>query len=89
MNPPYGREIGAWVEKAARSQACAVVALLPARTDTAWFHLWVAPFAELQFLRGRIRFDGAGGARSPAPFPSVVAIYGCTGVRWRDWTMEA
>ena len=36
-NPPYGRQIGKWVKKAAESSATVVI-LLPARTDTAWFH---------------------------------------------------
>jgi site-specific DNA-methyltransferase (adenine-specific) len=76
MNPPYGDEIGDWVRKAteevAARRAIAVVALLPARTDTAWWHDWVKPFARVRFLRGRLRF---GGAKKDAPFPSVIAIY--------------
>lgn len=56
-NPPYGREIGKWVKKAALSDAT-VVMLLPARTDTAWFHDWILTGAELKFLRGRLRFGG-------------------------------
>lgn len=46
--------------------------LLPARTDTKWWHEWVAPYAELRFVKGRLKF---GGAKNSAPFPSVVAIY--------------
>lgn len=70
-NPPYGRQIGKWVEKAAKSDAT-VVMLVPARTDTAWFHDWILPFAEVRYVRGRLKF---GGAENSAPFPSMVAIY--------------
>jgi phage N-6-adenine-methyltransferase len=73
MNPPYGRAIGAWVEKAAREAAAGalVVGLLPARTDTAWWHRWVMG-AEFRLLPGRLRF---GGARHSAPFPSAVVVF--------------
>lgn len=74
-NPPYGREISKWVEKAeqeGRKPNTMVVCLLPARTDTAWFHDHVAPEAEVRFIRGRIRFSGN---KSNAPFPSMLAIY--------------
>lgn len=71
-NPPYGRSISDWTKKAATSEATGVM-LLPARTDTRWFHEDVLPFAqELRFIRGRLYF---GGAPSAAPFPSVLAIY--------------
>ena len=75
MNPPYGREIGKWVEKAvveSRDSDMTVVCLLPARTDTAWFHDWVAGKAEITFLRGRLKF---GGCKNCAPFPSMIAVY--------------
>ena len=75
LNPPYGKDIDKWVRKAyTESQlGCRVVVLLPARTDTAWFHTWVYGQAELRFLRGRLKF---GGAKNSAPFPSMIAIYG-------------
>ena len=75
-NPPYGRQIGKWVEKAAKSNAT-VVMLVPARTDTAWFHDWILPFAEIRFVRGRLRF---GGAENNAPFPSMVCVFGSNGL---------
>lgn len=75
MNPPYGREIGRWVEKAATSGAEVVVGLLPARTDTAWFHDWVYGRAELRFLRGRLKFAQGGVQGQSAPFPSLLAIW--------------
>ena len=72
MNPPYGREIGKWVKKAAESKAF-VCCLLPARTDTAWWHEYVIPKAKhVEFVRGRIKF---GGAKNGAPFPSAVVIF--------------
>ena len=74
MNPPYGREISKWVAKAAAEarKGTPVVALLPARTDTRWWHEWVAPFALVRFVRGRLTF---GGARHIAPFPSALAVF--------------
>jgi len=72
MNPPYGREIEKWVRKAALSPAI-TVGLLPARTDTKWFHLWVQPYAsEIRFIPGRVKF---GNSRNSAPFPSIVVIW--------------
>ena len=70
-NPPYGRLIGKWVQKAAESK-CTVVMLLPARTDTRWFHDWIYERAEVRFLRGRFKF---GGCQNAAPFPSMVVIF--------------
>lgn len=76
MNPPYGREIGKWVRKAyesARDNGATVVCLLPARTDTAWWHDYIKPYAtSVEFIRGRIKF---GGAKNNAPFPSVVVVF--------------
>jgi len=57
-NPPYGREIGKWVEKAAKSRALTVM-LIPARTDTKWFHDYIYNKAETRFIRGRLKFGGA------------------------------
>lgn len=70
MNPPYGRVIGKWVKKAAESKPRGVC-LLPARTDTAWWHDYVLPTGQVEFLRGRVHFNGTG----PAPFPSAVVVY--------------
>lgn len=74
-NPPYGRKItGKWVKKGYESAlgGATVVMLLPARTDTAWFHDYVYGKAEIRFIRGRIKF---GGSKNAAPFPSMVAIF--------------
>jgi site-specific DNA-methyltransferase (adenine-specific) len=74
MNPPYGREIGRWVRKAHEEsrKGATVVCLLPARTDTAWWHDYVIEHAQVAFIRGRIKF---GDAKSGAPFPSAVAVF--------------
>jgi phage N-6-adenine-methyltransferase len=76
MNPPYGRDLGHWVAKAydsARAGAT-VVCLVPARTDTAWWREF-AHLGEVDFLRGRVSFDGNNGAASAAPFPSCVIVF--------------
>jgi phage N-6-adenine-methyltransferase len=74
MNPPYGRQIGLWVRRAYESSrdGAVVVCLLPARTDTAWWHRYVTRASEVRFLRGRLRF---GGGEHPAPFPSVIVVF--------------
>lgn len=73
-NPPYGREIGKWVEKAyVASTYCGatVVMLLPARTDTKWFHDYCLK-GKIEFLRGRLKF---GSSKNSAPFPSMIVIF--------------
>jgi phage N-6-adenine-methyltransferase len=75
LNPPYGRAMGAWMAKAAAAAAAGatVVALVPARTDTAWFHDHVlACGAEVRHVRGRLKF---GEATSSAPFASLVVVF--------------
>ena len=77
-NPPYGREIGKWMRKAFEESrgGQTVVMLVPARTDTKWFHEWVYGKAELRFVRGRLCFSKHGERGNRAPFPSMVVIYG-------------
>ena len=74
MNPPYGREIGKWVQKAYKEscKGCTVVCLLPARTDTKWFHDYIYNKAEIRFIKGRLKF---GQAKNSAPFPSMIVIF--------------
>lgn len=77
MNPPYGRTIGTWMAKAfAESQKGAtVVCLVPARTDTSWWHDY-AMKGEIRFLRGRVKFQQPGKAgNNSAPFPSAIVIF--------------
>lgn len=70
-NPPYGREVSRWVRKASETEGL-VVMLLPARTDTAWFHDYILGKAEIRFIRGRLKF---GNAKNGAPFPSMVVVF--------------
>ncbi len=82
MNPPYGRQIGQWIAKAKgeSGRGVTVVCLLPARTDTRWFHdhCWnierdkPRTNVEVRFLKGRLKF---GTAKAGAPFPSMVVIF--------------
>ncbi len=76
MNPPYGRNIGRWIRKAldASAKGSTVVCLIPARTDTRWWHDYVSQ-AEVRFLRGRLYFTRSGATVDRAPFPSAVAIF--------------
>lgn len=74
MNPPYGRGItGLWVKKAfeASLDGATVVCLLPARTDTAFFHTYCKR-GQIRFLRGRLKFVGA---KHSAPFPSMIVTF--------------
>ena len=73
-NPPYGRQISKWVKKAHESagNGTTVVMLLPARTDTKWFHDYIYGVAEIRFVRGRLKF---GGSKNGAPFPSMVVVF--------------
>ena len=74
-NPPYGRVIGLWVEKAyteSKKPDTLVVMLIPARTDTKWFHEYIYGKAEIRFIKGRLKF---GGCKNAAPFPSMVVIF--------------
>jgi phage N-6-adenine-methyltransferase len=75
MNPPYGRKIGVWLKKAYESTIsndATVVCLIPARTDTAWWHDYVMKANEIRFIRGRLKF---GDAKNSAPFPSAIVVF--------------
>jgi phage N-6-adenine-methyltransferase len=74
MNPPYGRRIGAWIQKAhesAKKNGATVVCLLPARVDTRWWHEHCAK-GEVYFVKGRLKF---GNAKNSAPFPCAVVVF--------------
>ena len=75
-NPPYGREIGQWVRKAlfASVDGATVVMLIPARTDTKWFHdyIYKRDNVEIRFVKGRLKF---GNSKNSAPFPSMVVVF--------------
>lgn len=74
LNPPYGSGMVEWVRKAweESQKGAVVVCLLPARTDTGWWHVYAMRAAEIYLVRGRLRF---GGASSNAPFPSAVVVF--------------
>jgi phage N-6-adenine-methyltransferase len=78
-HPPYGRGIGRWVEKGFRESRMGslVVMLLPARTDTQWFHDYCL-HGEIRFLRGRLCFDDRPNRIGRCPFPSMLVIFGNT-----------
>ena len=75
MNPPYGRVIGDWIRKAYEEGAkenTIVVALIPARTDTKYWHDYVMKADEIRFVKGRLKF---GDSKNAAPFPSAVVVF--------------
>ena len=78
MNPPYGREIPKWIEKAYKEslKGATVVCLIPSRTDTRYWHDYIFTKAEVRFLKGRVKF-GKNGIHTPAPFPSAIVIFNC------------
>lgn len=74
-NPPYGRQIKYWVKKSyeeSQKDNTTVVMLIPARTDTIYFHEYIYHKAEIRFIKGRLKF---GNAKNSAPFPSMVVIF--------------
>lgn len=75
-NPPYGKAIANWVRKCSQESKkpnTTVVALLPARTDTRYFHDYIYGKAkEIRFIKGRLKF---GGSKNSAPFPSMVVVF--------------
>lgn len=74
MNPPYGRVIGDWVRKAYEEsqKGAMIVALIPARTDTRYWHDYVMKADEIRLVKGRIKF---GDGSNSAPFPSAVVVW--------------
>ena len=86
VNPPYGREIGKWVKKCYEENQKGIICvmLIPARTDTKWFHDYIYNKAEIRFIKGRLKFinrtfpsyrEDGNLKISPAPFPSMIVIY--------------
>lgn len=71
-NPPYGRNIKSWVRKGfieSRTNANVVVMLLPAYTDTHWFHDYCLKYGEVRFIRGRVKF------KKRPRFASMIVIF--------------
>ena len=75
VNPPYGKDIKKWIKKAyeeSRQHGSIVVMLIPARTDTSYWHEYCMKAAEIYFVKGRLKF---GDAKNAAPFPSAVVVF--------------
>lgn len=78
-NPPYSK-IGLWVEKAyreAQKDNTIVVLLIPARTDTRYFHRYIYHRSEVRFIKGRLKFNKS---KNSAPFPSMIVIFRAAGI---------
>lgn len=74
-NPPYGRELPIWVKKCYDEHikhGITIVMLVPARTDTSYFHDYILNKSEIRFIRGRLKFNDC---KQSAPFPSMIVIY--------------
>ncbi len=80
MNPPYGREIGRWLRKAYNEKDATVVCLIPARTDTTWWHKYCMYADQIRLFIGRLKF---GDSENSAPFPSALVIFNPTNTRER------
>lgn len=83
VNPPYGREIYNWVEKCyweGHKENTIVVLLIPARTDTKYFHDFILNRSEIRFIKGRLKF---GDSDNSAPFPSMVVVFRCCKLKER------
>jgi len=74
MNPPYGKEIGIWLEKAYLEslKGVTIVCLIPSRTDTKYWHNYCMKADEIRFIKGRLKF---GDSKNSAPFPSAIIIF--------------
>jgi len=81
MNPPYGRVMNNWMKKAYEESqnGAVVICLIPARTDTKWFHDYIWGKSEIRFIKGRLKFGNKlnmkFGKSNSAPFPSMVVIF--------------
>jgi site-specific DNA-methyltransferase (adenine-specific) len=83
-NPPYS-EIEKWVAKAfyeSRKDNAVVVLLIPARTDTKYFHNYILHRSEIRFVKGRLKF---GNQKNAAPFPSMVIVFRGANIKERTW----
>jgi phage N-6-adenine-methyltransferase len=76
LNPPYGRGMDRWLEKAYREslKGCVVVVLTFVRSDTRWWQDWAMKAAEIRLIKGRVYFD-QGDKTGPATAPSCLIVY--------------
>jgi len=84
VNPPYGRGIDKWIQKgyeSAQDIDTRVVMLIPARTDTKYWHKYVMRASEIHLVKGRLKF---GNSSNSAPFPSAVVVFDSMSHRPRD-----
>jgi phage N-6-adenine-methyltransferase len=72
-NPPW-RGIERWVKKAYEEslRGATTIMLLPCRTDTHWWHHYIQPYAEIRWIKGRIKFDGWD---DKVPFACAIFIF--------------
>lgn len=81
LNPPYGKEISLFVKKAydtiMNNKNTTIVMLIPARTDTSYWHDYIFnnKYVKIEFLRGRVKFLCNGIRKQSAPFPSAIVIF--------------
>lgn len=90
-NPPYGKEIPKWTRKCkaeAEANGARIVMLIPARTDTSYFHDMIYGNADVEFLRGRLKFEQGGVATDPAPFPSMLVYFNINEYDRHDFSGE-
>ncbi|HAV5356857.1 TPA: adenine methyltransferase [Acinetobacter baumannii] len=84
MNPPYGREISLWIEKAVETanNGHTVVGLLPVRTDVVWWQEHIL-YREIHYIKGRLKF---GGSKHNAPFGCALVVFrpSLKDVRWEN-----
>ena len=85
LNPPYGRELGKWVKKSyeeSKKPNTTVVILIPARTDTSYWHNYVMKASDIFYIKGRLKFlNKEKGSKNSAPFPSAIVVFG----GWKKW----
>jgi len=85
VNPPYGN-IKAWVKKAydeSINHNAIVVMLIPARTDTKYWHDYIMTEADsIYFVKGRLKFGNGADKQNSAPFPSAVIVFDRRRFKW-------
>lgn len=73
VNPPF-KKIAQWIKKGFEEYQLdhTVVFLIPARTDTKWWHDYCMKASEIRFIKGRLHYDDS---KNPAPFPSCIVVF--------------
>lgn len=83
VNPPYARALKSWCKKAREEAAkgAEIIMLVPARTDTLWWHSTAPTTKAFTMLAGRLTFLNA---KNPAPFPSALLYWGAFNLRFAE-----